>query len=481
MDSSKIERVSTPVFDFVQNYNAKSSARFHMPGHKGKSILGCEKIDITEIDGADVLSESQGIIGESQKNATKIFGTGATFYSTEGSSLSIKTMLMVALMAWKAKRCHREQALKKVKRPWVLAARNVHRAMVDACALLDLDVEFLPCEQQKGICSVAVESTQVKQYLENCQEPPIGVYLTSPDYLGARCDIKAISEVCHEYQLPLLVDNAHGSYLAFLKESQHPIHLGADICCDSAHKTLPVLTGGGYLHLSKEAALIYTSFVRKAFSVFASTSPSYLILQSMDLCNPYLAGEYRDRLEKCVEKLEQFRQTMRERGIVVLDSEPLKVVLDTGANGYSGYEIAEEMRSVIWQNGEIVMEGMECEFADNQYLVLMITPENKKEDFQCLENWLQNTILQKKKKPLQQMKGFSDETPQRAMSIRQAVFASSEEVSVEDAKGRILAQETISCPPAIPIGISGEIITQDMIAVFHFYGIEKISVVACHE
>ena len=114
-------------------------------------------------------------------------------------------------------------------------------------------------------------------------------------------------------------------------------------------------------------------------------------------------------------------------------------------------------------------------------MVLMITPENKEEDFLCLEKWLENTILQKKKEPLQPQKGFSDKMPQRAMSIRQAVFASSEEVPVDDAKGRILAQETISCPPAIPIGISGEVITQDMIDVFHFYGIEKISVVACHE
>ena len=294
-------------------------------------------------------------------------------------------------------------------------------------------------------------------------------------------DIKGISKVCHYYQLPLLVDNAHGSYLAFLQESQYPIHLGADICCDSAHKTLPVLTGGGYLHLSKETMGEYEAYVRKAFSVFASTSPSYLILQSLDLCNPYLAGEYKERLEQCVERLKRLRQSMKERGITVLDSEPLKIVLDTGANGYSGTEIAEEMRKCIWKSNEKAVNGMECEFADNQYLVMMFTPENREEDFQCLVDWLEHTILQRKKEPFQQVKAFSLEKPQRAMTIRQAVFAASKEVSIDEAKGRILAQETISCPPAIPIGISGEMITQDMIERFRYYGMEKISVVACQK
>lgn len=481
MNNSKKKSVSTPVFDFVQNYIEKSSARFHMPGHKGKTILGCEDKDITEINGADVLSESQGILGESQENARVIFGTGATYYSAEGSSLSIKTMLMVAMLAWQQKRKSQMDFSREARRPWVLAARNVHRAMVDACALLDLDVEFLPCRQQKGICSVLVEAQQIKEYLDNCQELPVGVYLTSPDYLGIRCDIKSISEVCHEYQLPLLVDNAHGSYLAFLKESQHPIHLGADICCDSAHKTLPALTGGGYLHLSEKAAGVYSSYVKKAFSVFASTSPSYLILQSLDLCNYYLSEEYKERLEKCVQRLKQLRQTIKEKGISVLESEPLKIVLDTGENGYSGYEIAEEMRKTIWRKEEIVVNGIECEFADNQYLVMMFTPENREEDFQCLEYWLQNTVLTKKKTSFKPAGVFLQEPPERVMTIRQAVFSASEEISIDVARGRVLAQETISCPPAIPIGISGEVITKEMIETFRDYGIEKISVVACHE
>ena len=119
-----------------------------MPGHKGRGPLGIEQRDITEIAGADILSESEGILGESQKNSCALFGTGATLYSTEGSSLAIKAMLYAVVMS-------RGTGISgnSGQRPFILAARNVHRAMLDGCALLDLDVEFISSKNSRGICS----------------------------------------------------------------------------------------------------------------------------------------------------------------------------------------------------------------------------------------------------------------------------------------------------------------------------------------
>ena len=121
--------MKTPIYDFVKGYVDSEITRFHMPGHKGNGPLGCESLDITEIKGADVLCEAGGIIGESEENASRLFGTAHSFYSTEGSTLAIKAMLAVA--------CAGKQ------RPLILAARNAHKAFLCAAALLDVDIEWI--------------------------------------------------------------------------------------------------------------------------------------------------------------------------------------------------------------------------------------------------------------------------------------------------------------------------------------------------
>ena len=265
----------TPIVDFVNSYAKKDTARLHMPGHKGVSFLGCEKMDITEIRGADELYDAEGIIAESEKNAESLFGFGKTVYGTEGSSQCIRAMLFLALQG----------AERTGGRPVVLAARNAHKAFLYSCALLDVDAEWLmPVEGEGTLCTCPITAEQVEQKLAEMKQKPFAVYLTAPDYLGYSPDIRAIAEVCKKAGIPLLVDHAHGAYLKFLQPSRHAIDLGASMCCDSAHKTLPVLTGGAYLHFSKEWAEKVGHQAKKAMEIFGSTSPSYLILQSLDKC-----------------------------------------------------------------------------------------------------------------------------------------------------------------------------------------------------
>ena len=234
--------MNTPVVDFVRRYAQQRTTRMHMPGHKGRGPLGCEELDITEIAGADELYEAEGIIAQSEANATQLFSTARTYYSTEGSSQCIRAMLHLALQMRPA----------KAGRPVLLAARNAHKALLYAAALLDFDIQWLwPAPDAAGaLCTCPVEPEALSSALDELSaegRTPFGVYLTSPDYLGFVQDVAGLSTVCHAHGLPLLVDNAHGAYLHFLKEgSRHPIQLGADLCCDSAHKTLPVLTGGAY-------------------------------------------------------------------------------------------------------------------------------------------------------------------------------------------------------------------------------------------
>ena len=283
--------IKTPVYDFVTEYLTKDMSRLHMPGHKGQNILGCETRDITEIKGADYLLEPEGIIKKSEAIAAQLFGTACTLYSTEGSTLAMKAMLRLAMMCSDSYRSNRKFR--------ILAARNVHESFVHACALLDFDAEWLYGEEMYSVCQCRITPEGLRTALEGMTDKPDAVFVTSPDYLGIMTDIRGLAEICHSQGILLLVDNAHGAYLHFLPESLHPIDLGADMCCDSAHKTLPVLTGGAYLHISNRMTELYGDLylrAKKAMSLFSSTSPSYLILQSFDLCNAYLAEDFPEYL-----------------------------------------------------------------------------------------------------------------------------------------------------------------------------------------
>ena len=439
----------TPIADFVFAYRKAEVSRFHMPGHKGKPFLGAEPVDITEIDGADVLYSANGIIDESEDITSSLFHTAHSFFSAEGSTLAIKAMLLLATQ-------------NAGEKPLILAARNAHKAFIYGVALLDIDVEWLYPEPFAHLCRCEITAETLKKRLREMKRKPCAVYVTSPDYLGQVLDIRALSDICKEFSLPLLVDNAHGAYLGFLSPSRHPIALGADMCCDSAHKTLPVLTGGAYLHISAQAPRTYVENARNALALFASTSPSYLILQSLDLCNRYLADGYTEKLAHCIQKIYAVKARMAEIGFLPEESEPLKIVLHTAKYGYTGEEIAEHLKK-----HQIVPE-----FYDREYLVLMITPENSETDFERLAlAW--EGLSPKAALPAC---SFVLEKSHPLISLRKAMLGEQEIVPTEKALGRICAAPTVSCPPAVPIVISGEEITAQAIEIFQLYGIASVAV-----
>jgi len=199
-------------------------------------------------------------------------------------------------------------------------------------------------------------------------------------------------------------------------------------------------------------------------SVFASTSPSYLILGSLDLCNAYLADGYSVKLSDTVKKIDKVKQMLSDFGYTVLGSEPLKIVIDANDYGYSGVEIASHLSK----------NKIEIEFFDGEYLVLMLTPENSDSDYERLAAVL--TALPKKE-PIQKNAADLKINAPKVMSVREAVFSKQESVSVNNALGRICASPAVSCPPAVPIVVSGEVITEEAILLFERYGIKTIEVV----
>lgn len=433
--------MTTPICDFVRRYAAAEGLRLHMPGHKGCGSLGFESLDLTEIAGADSLYEAEGIIRASEDNASVLFGC-KTFYSTEGSSQCIRAMLQ--LIAQRGRR--------------IVAARNVHRSFLSAAALLDLEVCWLP-SMGESYLSGTVDPVELETVLR--EHRPVAVYLTSPDYLGHVVDIAAIAAVCHRCGVLLAVDNAHGAYLRFLQPSRHPVDLGADLCCDSAHKTLPVLTGGAYLHLSERVREMHSQ-ARNALALFGSTSPSYLILQSLDAANPYLET-HPARLAEFLPEVMRCQAVLTAQGYEFVGDEPMKLTLRTKSYGYTGQEIAAWLRQ----------QRIECEFADPDYLVLMPAPETGKEGLARLVTVLEGiprrpAILESPPRP---------KSASRVMSIREAMLSPSEIVPAAESVGRILATASVGCPPAVPIVCSGEEIEETAVSCFRYYGIEWVSVV----
>lgn len=450
--------MNTPIADFVKKYAEKNMSRMHMPGHKGNGFLGCEKYDITEVNGADSLYEADGIIAESEANAAALFGTGRTVYSTEGSSQCIRAMLYLAMMNWK-------KTAAAGHRPMVVAARNVHKAFVYAAALMDLDVYWLwPEGDMNSLCSCQVSKEMVKETLETLKGQgiiPVSVYLTSPDYLGQRQDIKGIAEICHEFRTLLTVDNAHGAYLHFTKEPMHPMDLGADMCSDSAHKTLPVLTGGAYLQISKNVPEEIRRSAKSAMALFGSTSPSYLTMISLDQCNAYLAGDYRKELDELTEKIKELKEELEALGWQVTLGEPLKMTVHMPGE-ISGIEYAKHLRKY----------QVECEYADPDFIVFMFTTSNTDEDvYRIREAFGENNYTYENRRKLNPTKCSN------VLSVREAVFAVHEEIPVTEAVGRICASPAVSCPPAIPIVISGERIDENAINLFNYYNISNVDVV----
>ena len=447
----------TPINDYIKQYCNDDFSRFHMPGHKGIKLHGLEHFDITEIAGADYLYEPEGIISQSEELTSKLFGTAKTLYSTEGSSLSIRTMLNIICS------CRKDFS----KRALILAPRNVHKAFINGCCLLDIDVGWIYSSVEfESLCSCLVTAEDVIRAIEEYESVPDAVYITSPDYLGNLADITKIAEVCHAKGIPLIVDNAHGGYLKFLNRSLHPIDLGADMCVDSAHKTLPVYTGGGYLHISKNAPKCWAECSKEAMALFASTSPSYLIMESLDKCCGELQGDLPQRIRECAEVISNVQKKIRSYGWDIYQNEPLKLSICTESMGYTGIELAEILRS----------RKIECEYADTSYVVLMCSPYNKKADFSRLVNAFSEI---KSKGNIANVKNAQQTKMPRAitkMSIRQAFFAKSKKISIEFAEGKICSKPALSCQPSIPIIFPGELITGDIIKILKSYGIYQISV-----
>ena len=418
--------MNTPIYSRLLEHKNLDFSPFHTPGHKNNFFTeNLFELDFTELPDTDALYEADNIILETEKNLAKLFSSKRSLISSGGCSLAIQAMLKLA--------CQRGKK--------ILFARNIHRSAVNTCALLGITPKWIMPKSQNPLFTGVISPQDVEnEFLKDTEISAL--YVTSPNYYGEITDIKSLSKICHKYNKLLLVDNAHGSHLAFLKENLHPIHLGADMSACSLHKTLPVLTGGAVLNIANAD---FIENAKNAMSLFGSTSPSYPIMASIDLCCKYMSETGINEYQHLEQRVMQIKKLAKNHDIIQPEG-----LCDHTRICISTPDIQNQIK--FFHSHKI-----EPEFCDGKNAVFICTPFNSEKDFQRLENTILQIHGQSENMP------FPFTLPETALTPREAILSESEMIPAEKSLGRISADSACPCPPGIPIIMPGEIIDKNII------------------
>lgn len=344
----------------------------------------------------------------------------------------------------------------------ILAGRLIHKSAVNAMALLGLEPIWVWNRQSvKESLPGRVMPEDVARALKENSDI-CGVYITSPDYYGVISDIEGIVNAAKPYNVPVIVDNAHGAHLRFVGEKLHPLDCGAAMSADSAHKTLPVLTGGAWLNINDRA---YVPHAKNAMALFGSTSPSYLTMLSLDECRVWLEKEGEMAFAELTRRVGDLRRAAVKKGCGIPEGvcDPARLSVETGRIGLTGEQAAEFFRE----------NGVEPEYADDRWVVFIPSPFNTAEDFEKLSRAI--SALQVGE-PLPQTE-FLPPAPPKVMPLRDAVLSETQWAPLLQAENRIAAETACPCPPGIPMVMPGERLTAEVIGFLSNYGISHIKVV----
>lgn len=473
------------LYSQLYDYNNGEQYPMHMPGHKRNvDLLSCPNpyaLDITEIDGFDNLHHATGILKDKMELAARCFHADRTFYLVNGSSSGILIGIFSATK----------------RGDTILVARNCHRAVYHAIELRSLVPVYLMPEVDPttGICK-GISAEEVEQSLQ--QHPEIKlVVLTSPTYEGVLSDVANIALVVHRYGIPLLVDEAHGAHLGFHPDFyQNSNSCGADLVVQSVHKTLPSLTQTALLHCN--GTIVSVNKVKEYSAMFQTSSPSYLLMGSIDRCVNLLIEQGAELFDQYSKRLRAFYQEAKElKAISVLNAD-----FDYAGGNLS--KIARDASKIVVLTQNITMTGpqlydilrrdyeIQPEMAAANYVLCMTSIADTGEGFHKLI-----TALKSIDQMLLKQGECNNKTsrvqpimkiPQRCMSAEQAKEAPHEQRTLPDSINKVVGDYIFLYPPGIPILVPGEIISLDEIETIsrsmnqglHVYGLsndEKITTV----
>lgn len=460
----------TPLFDALVHFQQKEKVSYHVPGHKngqifwekGKSFYqSLLSIDATELTGLDDLHAPEGSILEAQELLTDFYQSKKSYFLVNGSTVGNLTMILAT--------CQEGDT--------VLVQRNCHQSILHGLMLANVKPVFIAPQYHEnwGIAS-GVNLKIVKEALIAYPNTK-AIILTYPNYYGLAEEISPIIALAHEKNIPVLVDEAHGAHFIigtpFPKSS---LAIGADIVVHSAHKTLPAMTMGSYLHVN--SPLIDIKQVELYLHILQSSSPSYPIMGSLDLARAYLASYSQQDVDSLIRKIAQFTAQLASiPEIEILEPpvgtelDPLKLTIQS-KRGLSGYELQKLLET----------KGVYTELADSQNVLFVLPLLKKEEDYP-----FKQTINQMKEAVKGQIgeaindcnwRNALEEITSLSMSYSDMKQAIKQQVPLHKAIGKISGEMVIPYPPGIPLIMSGELITEEKINTLknlitlhsHFHG-----------
>ncbi|MGN1030810.1 MAG: aminotransferase class I/II-fold pyridoxal phosphate-dependent enzyme [Butyricicoccaceae bacterium] len=440
------------LYDSLRKQAAEHAARFHMPGHKGRAAYTLENpfaIDYTEIPGTGNLYEGDEPILSAERDAARYYGAQDCLFLTGGSTQGVMTAIAAAVPEGGT----------------LVIDRNCHRSATHAMALLDLTPQFVfprPFADVPG----RIDPQDIARTLERHPESA-AVLVTSPNYYGVRQDIPAIAAVCHAHGVPLLVDAAHAAHFPAVGLPS-PIQEGADLAAVSAHKTLPAL--GQSAMLISSGRIAWETLLETA-PMFGSSSPSYLLLASIDLARAWLEQTGAELYTSCAQSVENLCTWIAQHTVFgVLRGEwldPCRLTICTGGTDLDGFALAQALERA----------GIVCEMADARHAVLICTGMDTAEDFFRVKQALAR--IRAHAAP-EDWRPAELPAPERVVSVRKAVFSPYRAVAPEQAVGEVCARAVTPYPPGVPVIYPGERICAEHIEFLRdqcYNTIDKVAII----
>lgn len=457
----------TPLIDGLKKYIAEKNIRFHMPGHKAKNEIKSltdliPEIDVTEVKGVDNLHNATSIIAKSQENAAKVFKAKHTFYSVNGTTGGIYAAV-------------NSQTSPGEK---VLIARDSHKAVYQSLVLGGLSCDYIyPKYDKANNMLLGIDPEEVRKKLKNDINIKV-VVVNYPSYYGICSDIEKIADIIHEFDRILIVDEAHGSHLSFHKDlPDSSLELGADIVIQSTHKTLPAFTQSSMVHVGTKRVDIEK--LKLNMSIFQTTSPSYLLLSSIDYAVDYMDRVGYKSLDKVIKKIDQIIYELKTIERVEIyngqDTKEKPFNFDKTKflfkiEGITGTRLEEILRYDY---------KIQVELSDHYYCLALITPLDDIEDLEKLK--LAIIDISRKDEYINlncsnKSIDIRDIRPKIILEPHKAFYSDKISVQLKKSIGEISGEFIIPYPPGIPILTPGEEVTEEIINHIECLKLEKIEI-----